>query len=78
MTNGAVTSNFRRSSGVLDPRAGPCVVSKFHQWGEKTNRRAYVSFVAYDIPCLVCPRVRVLEYTKRGNRIAGYFTRETP
>lgn len=55
--------------------AGPCLNGGRHKWGNETNRRAGVYSTHYDEPCLKCARVRVREYTKRGNHVAGYFTR---
>ena len=79
MTNGPVTSNFRNAGAmVLDPRAGRCINGHFHRWGDRENRQLGLAIVRYDIPCTRCDRVRVLEYTKRGNHVAGYFTRRKP
>ena len=64
---------------TLEKNAGPCVEGKRqHRWGERTNRRALISRIEYDVPCLRCARVQLYVFGKRGNRVAGYFTRTEP
>lgn len=79
MTNGRITSNFRRASPgdepKLEERAGRCVQGKQHRWGMQENRRDYTSRVRYDIPCFRCPRVQVVQYGHSGSRPIGYYTR---
>lgn len=60
---------------TLEKHGGPCGDGKRHKWGKEENHRAGVTFAQCDIPCQRCARVRVREYTRRGNHIAGYFTR---
>lgn len=63
-----------------DLHAGPCAAGRArHEWGQEirndTGGKPSRYSPVYYIPCLHCPRLRVREYTMRGNHIRGYLTR---
>ena len=62
-------------STALDKHAGLCADGKRHKWGKEQDRRAGATAGWSDMQCQRCARVRVIEYTRRGNHTAGYFTR---
>lgn len=59
----------------FEAAAGPCTTGGTHKWYSveilvfkgATSRR-------YETACRRCDRMRVREYTQRGNHIAGYRT----
>lgn len=59
---------------TLEQCAGSCVNGK-HSWGPQVKQWAGVFRAHYHETCVKCPRIRVIEYTKAGNHIAGYFTK---
>lgn len=58
----------------MEPRAGPCTMGR-HIWGPQVKQWAGVFRAHYHQACDKCDRVRVIEYTKGGNHVAGYFTK---
>lgn len=63
----------------FDQTAGPCVDGKRHRWrsGEILVHRGVISR-RYAMPCRCCLRVKIKEYTRRGNHTAGYTTEAKP
>lgn len=55
--------------------AGPCINGSRHKWGKETNRCGDIH-IYYEEPCLNCRRVRIRVYTRTGNHVEGYETRE--
>ncbi len=57
----------------VDKHAGLCNGNRRHRWGKKEfliSRAVYLSRKGHI--CDNCDRVRITEFTKRGNHIAGY------
>ena len=60
-----------------DLHAGPCLSGR-HSWGKEVNVQRGISFWVSHQRCRKCSRIRVREYTNRGNHIRGYITKEAP
>ena len=60
----------------MNPTAGPCLPPyKHHAWGDEQRRSGGASASWYVQHCKRCPSVRIIEYTNRGNHVAGYEMR---
>lgn len=56
----------------MEAKAGACVSGR-HRWDKEERRSApRALYPVYIQRCQNCGRIRVIEYTKRGNHIAGY------
>ena len=61
---------------MIEASAGDCTQGR-HSWGPETKTwtgTRYPMYPKYNQYCRKCERVRVIEYTQRGNHVAGYFT----
>jgi hypothetical protein len=57
----------------LEAHAGNCVNGGRHSWRSKEFRISKGAFTSlYGTICAKCQRIRITEYTKRGNHVAGY------
>jgi len=57
-----------------DRQAGPCVNGQRHRWRSGTRALQGALLSVYHEACQRCRRIRIREYTRRGNHIRGYFT----
>lgn len=59
---------------MRESHAGRCAAGRRrHEWGKERRRgTGHGLHALYEEPCLHCPRLRIREYTMRGNHIAGY------
>lgn len=57
---------------TYEKQSGSCIDGKRHKWGPSVRRGHLMRY--HDEKCLNCNRVRVTQFTKRGNHIAGYYT----
>lgn len=62
---------------TLEPHAGRCSTGQRHAWAKKETRLQSGIFSSlYAVRCTRCLRVKIIEYTARGNHVAGYTRHE--
>lgn len=60
----------------LDHYAGPCPGKGRHRWGEEGQGQGGWPRPWTETPCQRCGRIKVIEYTHKGNHVKGY--RDSP